>query len=307
MTNNGNGSTPQFGDLSSRALFTDLDFHLWRPEIGDKKVADEVADRYQVTRKAGRYTKNLFPFPASDRAEYDELASSLFSVYQYWQKRTVPWQFGVRLLKATSFGEFNQFMKLKAEEVALRKRKFKKVYPEYIERAERFLTNEAARTKALKGGIFNRADYKPWSELDAKFGFDVYYDPVVAPGDFRLELDAELMEELKKNHVGKFAKSQADMTKKLWDGFHQIVLRAVKLGSPGSKVYDTIFTDLTDLADSLPSLNLFDNPEMNVIATEIKNNLYQLDPHIVRTDGGEREDVARKAQRIADRMKKFMS
>jgi hypothetical protein len=295
-------AVPQLADLSSRALFSDVDVKLWLAKVTDKKVGDEVADRHKITRKAGRYEKNLFPFEPQQRLEYDALATSLYSVYKYWQSHTVPWQFGIRLLKASFFGEFSQFMKLKSEEVEVLKRKFKKVYPKYIDLAEETLKNKDARAKL---GIFRRADYPEWKgDLENRFGFSVHYDPVVAPGDFRLELDAALLNELKQNHAIEYESKQTEMTRKFWKEVHGVVMRAAKLSDSNSKVYDTIF--LTELANTFPMLNLYDDPEMSAIGTELKNNLADQDVHIIRTDGGARNEVAVKAQRLADRMAKYM-
>lgn len=292
--------TLQLADLSSRALLSDVDVKLWLAKVTDKKIGNEVADQHKVTRKSGRWEKQLFPF---ERPEYDELAQCLYGVYKYWQDHTVPWQFGVRLLKSTFFGTFNGYMKLKADEVAKLRREFGKVYPSYIEKAEVELKLRRGNSKQ---GMFRREDYPDWAKLKEKFGFSVAYDPVVAPGDFRLELDADLMEELKKSHIGEYRKNQHDMSQKLWTRVYDVVNRAAKLANVDAKIYDTIFTDLNELAESLPVLNLLDDPIMTQLAEELKTNLANRDAHIVRTDGGERADVATKAQKLADKMKKFM-
>jgi hypothetical protein len=82
-------------DLSSRALLVDLDLTWWVAEVQDKRVSDEVAERHNVHKHAGRYTKKLFPEPLEVPA-YDAVTDKLREIQKYFKKYTVPWEYGVR-------------------------------------------------------------------------------------------------------------------------------------------------------------------------------------------------------------------
>lgn len=281
-------------DLSSRALCMDADFALWDPKVTDGKVSREVAERAGITLKAGKYTKQLFPF---DKPEYDALYDKIWEGVKYYHAHTVPWEFGVRLLKSTFYQECSTRMKFFSEEVVVLVKAFVKVYPSYILKAEE---------PQHLGPLFKMEDYPKVADVKNKFGIIAKYSPVASPGDFRLELDKALLDELKSQHAVEFVSKQSEMTKKVWKKIHDAVMRAAKLAKKDSKVFDTIFTDLDELVDTLPALNLLDDPDMIRMEAELRAQLANKSADIIRNDPSAKLDVAMKAQALADKMSKFM-
>jgi hypothetical protein len=199
------------------------------------------------------------------------------------------------MMKASFYGEFRSRLVEFSRELDLCKAQLKKEYPSYV---------EAAREKL--NGMFVAENYPDVRIIDSKFGMSVDFQPVVAPGDFRLELDAELMKTLQDQHTKSFQESQVAMTKELWNRVYNTVLRAAKLANGKAKIYDSLFSDLDELAEALPSLNMLDDPEVDKMAKAIREELGGRDAHIIRVDPAERIDMAAKAQKMIDKMAKFI-
>lgn len=281
-------------DLSARALLVDLDLAWWVAEVPDKKISDSVAEQHNVNKNAGRYTKKLFPYPIEVPA-YDAVTDKLREIQKYYKRHTVPWEYGVRMLKASFYQEFITQLKKFSQELDDSKRKLKQEYPGYV---------QLAREKM--NGMFVQENYPDLTQLDRKFGMSLNTMPVVAPGDFRLELDDALMKSLQEKHAQQFEKAQVGMSQELWKRIFNTVTRAAKLANSKTKVFEGLFNDLDELADTLPSLNMLDDPEIEKMAQAIKEELAGRDVNVVRNDYKERDDVATKAQKLADKMAKFI-
>jgi hypothetical protein len=280
-------------DLSNRGLFVDVDVRLWDAEIQDHRANDQLAEHYHTAKTTYRTHKKFFPDGIAP--EWEKPCSIISDAYKYFVRHTVPWGYGVRLMKATFFGDFNRRIKEFSVELSAALTELEPVIPELKERS---------RNK-LNGG-FKDEEWPTTEYILGRFGIAVKYMPVVAPGDFRLELDDTLLNELKKQHQSEFMDSQTEMLRKLWKRVYTTVERAAKLRDKEVKVYESVFKDIDELADVLPFINMMDDPNLDKLGKEIKQHLSGRDVKEVRKNETEREEVALQAQKLVDKMSKLM-
>jgi len=101
-----------------------------------------------------------------------------------------------------------------------------------------------------------------------------------------------------------------ELWQRLYDAVHHMAERLAKYKATDEGVEhpfrDTVVTNLVKLIDVLPKLNVTHDPELERLAAEVRGSLL-VDPKELRASESVREETAKAAAAIADRMATYMS
>jgi hypothetical protein len=288
-------------NLTERAMLVNLSISQWSAVKNDKSVNREIAQKHGNSEDMGRFNKTLVP---KDSLEKLRAVYSAARAEHY--RRTLPWRDGGdRILSSAGYFEYAKVMRQFIQDTDTLVDWFCTNYPTYIAQA---------RTKL--NGLFNPADYPSVAEIRGKFGlrFDVF--PLQSADDFRVELGSNevsrIRQEIQASSDAMLNKAMADVWGRMKDvvGHMAERLKAYQTTADGkvlSTFRDSLVSNITDLLDVLPTLNLTNDPHVDEFAREIREYLTVYSPEALRNSETIRVDVASRADEILSKMAAFIA
>jgi len=279
--------------LEEKAMLVKLSISTWSARRHDKKVSDEVADMKGADKDAGRYNKMLFSGDsvASKIVKYAALAR------EDHYDLTLPWlDDGYRILPSKNY---DRYMKKMREQRA----GFDALVAELSSTYDALVGDAKTRLKDM----FNAGDYPRPAEIARRYAFDVNISPIPAAGDFRVSLSSDDTEQIKKEIEQRMKAAEAAAMRDVWNRLHDVVKKmAEKMSDKDAVFRDTLITNMCELAELLPALNITDDPELEKMRRQVEKTLCSYEPKALRNDDKERAAAARDAQAILDAMAGYM-
>lgn len=280
--------------ITTRAMVVNVSIGIWQGYRLDKEASRKVTTEASAHSDAARVNKHLVPKEA-----LSAVVTAAGAVRTHLYARTLPWKDnGDRLLTRAMYLDFIQ--------------EHGDLMRTFEEAVDKFLTHAypTARAQAefRMGALFNPDDYPNASELRRRFYINLEIDAVTEAGDFRVSLDAEHADEVK-------ASMERAMNERLGKAMTDIYTRlgevvghfAAKMGDEKAVFRDTTLTNITELVDLIPGLNILDDPKLNQLGEEIKAKLGGVEPKDLRKNKEVRSQAAKDAEEIMAKMKGFMN
>lgn len=292
----------QTGALSERAMLVDLSISSWSGMQVDREVTDSVnADFKADLKKAGRYNKRLV-----DSQFLEGISSAHSKARAAHRLLTLPWEDdGTRVLATVGYVNYTTVMKdckYKAEAAV-----------------KEFLANPndyIAEAKVRLGDMFNIDDYPSTDDLKAKFGFDVEVKPMPDAKDFRAKLSDEsvkaIIKDIERRSDQRLEAAMKDVFVRVTDvvGKMSERLREYAPGKDGKKasgiIRDSLVYNINELAELMPVLNVTGDPRIDELAKQLKADLIEHSPEILRADTKVRQETISKADRILKKVKTYL-
>lgn len=289
------------GNLSERAMLASLHISSWSGMQVDREVTDAVNEDFKAQKKAGRYNKRLVD------SQFLEGISSAHSRARAAHKLlTLPWEDnGNRILATVGYINYTTVMKdcrLKAEAAV---KEFLADPMPYI--------NEA---KVRLGDMFNADDYPNSDDLKAKFGFDVEIAPMPEASDFRAKVSDESMKaiikDIERRSDQRLEAAMKDVFQRVHDSVKRMSerLREYVPAKDGNKregiIRDSVVYNINELADLLPTLNVTGDKRIDELAKQLKAELVEHSPEILRADTKVRQDTISKADKILKKVGTYL-
>lgn len=280
--------------LNKKAMLVDLSIKCWYARKHDRKVTEEVAEAHQTRGDVGRYNKNLLPV---DALSYDTVRRLVGEIRLEHYRQTLPWSNdGARILPAVNYLQYMEIMREK-------RGKFERAVKEFLVEYPGLRENAKEQLKTL----YQAEDYPQVGRIEQLFGVSVKVFPLPAGEDFRVSLaggDAEaIREQIEKDTRETVVEAMREPYRRL----HVVVARmAERLGDPKGKFKDSLVSNIEELCDLLPSLNLTGDPEMGRMTDLVRSKLAGHDPDDLRDDAKLRKQVAEEARRIGADLAAFM-
>jgi hypothetical protein len=269
----------------------------WTARKFDKKVTDETNAAQGASDDAGRYNKRL-----ASKECLDPFVKMEGEARKYLYKHTIPWGNNSQyLLNAASIMEFKQEMfKFQQKYMALVPALLDQ-WDDILKQAERDLN-----------GMFNPADYPTRTELEGKFVFKVNYEPVPT-NHWAVGLTQEEKDYLTKSMEREFETRQQEAVRSIWERIKEQLLhmkdrltatRQTKSGDEKpAKLYDSLFGNMKELVEVLPSINIMNDPSIQDACNELSVLLADSDK--VRDNWTNDSVRHQKAEEVADVLNKF--
>ena len=288
--------TPDPADLSSRAMLVSLKVSAWQARKTDRRVNREVADAHQTEERAGNYRKRLLP---SDSPSFKAIGNLEVAARNDHYKHTLPWlDGGTRILPASNFFAYSECMRGHRATFERAVAQFLGEYPSLREEA-----------KAYLNGLYNDGDYPAPSRMASLFAFEMRVMPMPAAQDFRASLPSEDIEAIR-HRIEDDAKEAAGIAMRdAWTRLRNAIghLHGQVSKETGPVYWKSLLTNLGELCDVLPRLNLLGDANLDKMTAEIRASILSTTPDDARNVIGERERIASEAERIGTAMQALMA
>lgn len=206
---------------------------------------------------------------------------------------------GERLIKTSSY------MDIKTHLQTLNKK--------YWEAAEKFVDgydDMVEKEKERLKGLADNIDYPTKSEVERRFKFDIWYEGI-PDGDEILDKYGLKLSSIEADNLAKQVKARTEKTVKnamteAWRVvFKQVHDMAVKLANEDVKFRSTLISNIRDLVQLIPHLNMVDDPYLEEIRGEIEEKLLPYSAKELLSDKEKRAQVASDAVEITSNMASY--
>jgi hypothetical protein len=169
---------------------------------------------------------------------------------------------------------------------------FLDVYPHYIEQVRPELN-----------GLFRDEDYPAADKLRRKFGVKLEILPIPSGTDFRVQMSAEEQARVSREIDANVRESLMRGTEDLWKRLREVVAHMVdRLNEPESRFHGSLVTNVLDLVEILPRLNVNADADLNRFAEQIKQQLCTYSAHDLKKNDLLRVTTAADAVNIVAEM-----
>lgn len=277
--------------IHEKAVLIRLSMSQWSGRKYDSQISKQVEEQYNATN-AGRWNKVLVPITA-----IKELTQLTNEARRYHYYHTLPWSDeGARLCPSVLF--LDHKLKLNEYERMFwgKVQNFKDHYEEYKLAAKQFLN-----------GMYKETDYPPLSELSNKFNFQITVSPIANSSDFRNTLVKSEYEKISRQYDDMLQSAVQNAMKDVWTRLYTVIKHmADKLKDEDAIFRDSLVGNIVQLTQLLPKLNVANDTGLESMRKEIERQLADSDPTRLREDNSYREDTAKKAQEIVDKMRCYI-
>ena len=273
--------------LSNRALLVNVTVSKWTGRKLDKRATDQVNSTNRAESGVGNYHKKLLP----KSKELEKITSIDSKIRKFFYEQTLPWMTdGTRILSSKNYLKFqSDFQKLQSDfDIAVKE--FVLVYPQLKLDAQKSL-----------GDLYNLDDYPATIADKFKVGVDFYPLPDVS--DFRIDLSESEKIRFTQKIKETEAKALTDASNRLLD---VIKSATSKLRETKSIFRDSLLTNIAEVADLLPMLNINDDPQLDKLSQEARDLVNGIDLDEVREDSTKRLEAHDALKELESKLGAFM-
>ena len=280
--------------ITSSSVLAEMNISVWTANKVDKGATETVNTSNNATSDASQVRKNLMAGTHQRKAIADYAAGC-----RLWHNtQTLSWaDRGPRLLPTSWFMEYKKEANLRRDTTLRMVDEFVRDYPALVQTAHNYL-----------GTLFNPADYPDAETVRSKFGFRLVFSPVPESGDFRLDLPAQELDEVKQGYEDSFKDRLADAMKEPWDRLHKVLVNISDRmtdsdGDDGVKVRrftsnDTLITNAQSLCAMLTHLNVTNDPKLEAARRQLEQTMVCTDMETIKDSATERAEIKGKVDAI---------
>ena len=276
--------------ISSSALLVELNISVWPASKLDRDVTDKVNTDASAVKGASQTKKNLFA-GTSLRKDISDFAAS---VRLYHNKHTLPWaDKGERMLPTALFMDYKQTINGFEQTFNMMCNNFFIEYPRLVVDAPNNL-----------GSMYKAEDYPEIEEVRMKFGFRRAVKPIPESGDFRLDIPAYDLAEMKNDYEKQYSNRLAEAMREPWERLHKMLVgMSEKLtdieGDDSKKRYhDTLISNPIELCGLLTKLNVTNDPKLEEARRQLELTMLGADIESIKEDADSRSALKAKVDAI---------
>jgi hypothetical protein len=278
--------------ISASAVLVELNISVWPASKLDRDTTAQVNTDASAVVDAARVHKNLFA-GTNLRKEIENFAAK---VRLYHNQRTLPWaDKGERMLPTALFMEYKQTMNAYEQTFNAMCGSFFHAYPELVKDAPTHL-----------GKMYNADDYPELEAVKLKFGFRRTVKPVPEAGDFRLDIPANDLEEMRAEFNVQQDSKLADAMREPWERLHEMLVGMSKKldDTVGAKrrYHGTLVSNPLELCALLTKMNITNDPKLEEARRELELTMLGTNIEAIKEDEHHRTEVKAKVDAI---IKKF--
>lgn len=282
--------------FSERVLLVSLHLSLYGGAKTDRRVTDDVISLNGSSSRAGKFVKNLF----ADSLEPIQRAAA--EARREHARLTLPWRHGQDCLPAALFLDYTAAM-----------RKLRRGFDSAVDSFIGDYDANVAQSKLSLGGLAEATDYPSAEDAKARFLFDIEVSPLPSGEDFRVDLAdeerGEIIADLEKRIEDRVTAGRIELLDRVRACLERMAERLAayqvdpETGKVQGKFTDSLVSNLVDLCDLLPGLNVTDDSAITSLHKEIVSKLTQHPAQALRDSEPTRKSVADEAKRILESMK----
>jgi len=278
--------------ISASAVLVELNISVWPASKLDKEVTDKVNTDASAVRGASQTKKNLFA-GTSLRKDISDFAAR---VRLYHNRHTLPWaDKGERMLPTALFMDYKQTINGFEQTFNMMCNNFFLEYPRLVAEAPTNL-----------GTMYKAEDYPDLTDVRLKFGFRRTVKPVPEAGDFRLDIPAHDLDEMRSEFLKQQDKKLAEAMREPWDRLHEMLVgiseKLTDAEGEGKKRYhDTLITNPIELCGLLTKLNVTNDPKLEEARRQLELVMIGADIEDIKEHADSRVELKSKVDDILKR------
>lgn len=279
--------------ISSSALLVELNISVWPASKLDREITDKVNSDASAVRGASQTKKNLFA-GTSLRKDISDFAAR---VRLYHNKHTLPWaDKGERMLPTALFMDYKQTINGFEQTFNMMCQNFFIEYPRLVVEAPTNL-----------GSMYKAEDYPELTDVRLKFGFRRAVKPVPEAGDFRLDIPAHDLDEMREEFLKQQNNKLAEAMREPWDRLHEMLESISKKltdvdGDDSKKRYhDTLISNPIELCSLLTKLNVTNDPKLEEARRQLEMTMLGADIEDIKEHAPARIELKSKVDEILKR------
>ena len=162
---------------------------------------------------------------------------------------------------------------------------------------------EKLEAQHVQGGLYDPADYPDEDIVRDKFDIRYKLYPMPTSGNWALDMSSDVTEDI----MTRFNADMADMETRLlgdtWEHARKVLLNmSTQLGSydlkDKPKLYDTLVTNVTDVAELMEKCNPTNDPKMEMARIEIMEAMRGVNKDALKEDRGLRTETKKAVDTI---------
>lgn len=271
------------------AMLVRLSISQWYNKVADKKISQEVNEKYGVADGFDDYyIKQLLPKEAMISVN-----KTIGRIRTAHYNMTMPWQDGgMRILSSQMYFEYTNRMR--------------GLKDEFERNVEEFLSNyhqSKEKARESKKALYDESNYPSKEILRKLFEIRTAFYPLPEAGDFRLDLDEEDVKEIVKEAQADYEVVMGNCTVFLRDKLELLLESFYKATSTKRKFHESTVNNLYEFANMLPSLNISKDEDLAYFGEYIITNLTPHSTDSIKSNEELRNVVAKIAKDILDELK----
>jgi hypothetical protein len=276
--------------INGKALLVKLSVSQWYNRTVDRKVADEIAQKYEVTEQEDKYVKTLLP-----RVAVRNIQRAISDLRSFHYANTLPWQDdNVRILSSGNFFQYQQG-------IAARREKLEEAVAEFVDNYPKWL-DHARKTKK---GLFDETQYPTASGIRDHYKVNVAFLPFPNVADFRIDIDGKELERIKAQTQAALADALSSANQHLIDRLYErVYLLYSALNDPEKVFRDSTVTSIMETADLVERLNVTSDSRVASAVAASRTALQHVHPDMLRRNPDFRNEVALRAAELLTAFKK---
>lgn len=276
--------------INEKAMLVKLSISQWYNRVIDRKVTDEIAQRYEVTEQEDKYVKTLLP-----RVAVRNIQRAISDLRTFHYTNTLPWRDdNVRILSSGNFFQYQQG-------IAARRAKLEEAVDEFVENYPKWL-DHARRTKK---GLFDETQYPTASGIRDHYRVNVTFMPFPNVADFRIDIDSNELERIKEQTQAALVDALNSANQHLIDRLYErVYLLYSALNDPEKIFRDNTVTSIIETADLVERLNVTNDDRVNSAVAASRAALQDVHPDMLRSSPDFRNKVALRCAELLTAFKK---
>lgn len=276
--------------INEKAMLVKLSISQWYNRAIDRKVTDEIAQRYEVTEQEDKYVKTLLP-----RIAVRNIQRAISDLRTFHYANTLPWQDdSVRILSSGNFFQYQQG-------IAARRAKLDEAVDEFVSNYPKWL-DHARKTKK---GLFDETQYPTASGIRDHYKVNVTFLPFPNVADFRVDIGSKELEQIKAQTAQALAEALSSANQNLIDRLYERVYLLYSALSDPEKIFrDNTVTSIVETADLVERLNVTGDARVASAVNATRTALQDVHPDMLRSSPDFRNKVALRCAELLTAFKK---
>ena len=241
--------------------------------------------RQETDSKTAAVIKRLF----GKGSLCDEVVTKQTKIRNLFNSITAPWE--ERSFRAVSADKFMSVLDIMRKEIYAHDALAEKFYATYPDMVKEDVIRQ--------GKLYNPKDYPSLEDITGRFKVTLSYNPMPTEGDFRVEMDPEMLETFRKEQAEKLQAGVQESYDRIVGALKHLRTTLDGYG-PGKRLFKTTVGNLVEIAEALPGLNIAGDPKLDEIAEQIKAQFSGVDVDVLKDDPLRRDEVSKQATTILD-------
>lgn len=275
--------------IQTSSMLVELNISCWTARKLDRRVSEEVDANKATKARAGNYNKNLL----AGTNLLDSIVKYAANARAWHNNQTLPWSDkGTRLLPVVNFIAYKQQLNQLESNYNRLVTSFLDAYPNLVSAAAFNL-----------GDLFNREDYPEVDRVAGKFGFSYFFTPVPDAGDFRIDINNSIQNELEQQFNSQFERRVEGAMRDVWDRLHDVLLHMKdrltdEEDGKRKNFHKTMLENANQLIEILPALNITKDAKLEDARKDLIKALQGLETDDLKDNPTTRLDVRTQVDEI---------